>query len=172
MNKINRHVQSPIMSLNWRIFKICSNSYQDILMSSLWCMTLHVRSKLIMTFFVKALRVRRAFQMRSTPTIMLSSPHRSTSLIIRVCQVPKWVWCTIQQAFAYVKKDNRFLWEKRLRPKSEHDYKSAVKGMHTTWKSVGATVNKQHFELWTTSRKWSSTCIYNNNSLKVRHHLP
>lgn len=36
--------------------------------------------------------------------------------------------CTIQQAFAYVKEDNRFLWEKRLRPKSEHDDKSAVKG--------------------------------------------
>lgn len=59
-------------------------------------------------------------------------PAQTMSLVIRVCQVPKWVWCTIQQAFAYVKKDNRLLWEKRLRPKSEYDYKSAVKGMHTT----------------------------------------
>lgn len=139
-----------IKPLKCRIFKMLKH----IPMSSLWCMTLHVRSKLIMTFFVKALRARRAFQMRSTPTIMLSSLHRSTSLIIWVCQVPKWVWCTIQQAFAYVKKDNRLLWEKRLRPKSEHDYKSAVKGMHTTWKSgEGATMNKQHFELRTTSRR-------------------
>lgn len=106
----NGHIQSHVLSLNcggsW-----FSNLYQHILMSSLCSMTLHVCSKLIMTFFVKALRVRRAFQMRSNPAIMLSSPHTSTSVITRACQVPKWVWCTIQQAFAYVKKDNRLLWE-------------------------------------------------------------
>lgn len=49
----------------------------------------------------------------------------------------------MQQAFAYVKKDNRLLWEKRLRPKSKHDYKSAVKGKNATWKSVEKSRDEQ-----------------------------